>query len=335
MKAAIFKKSLYELEITDIAKPDLINNGAIIKIHGCGLCSSDIIKIKKHLISDNTVLGHEVIGKITEINFKNIENKNFKVGDKVAIGHHVPCYQCVYCKNQSYSMCKNFKESNIVPGGFSEYIYVSEAHLKNTVFKIPDNLSDMEASFVEPSACCLRAVKRANVKPGDKVLVIGLGSIGQIIGQIAKYYGAETNGYDLITERLELAKELGFDNVYKVNKDASKYNDIGADKVFLASGSPSSLELALASVRDGGMIIVFASLSSDNGAFLNNDIYYRELTVMGSYSPSPPDLCEALNLIKNSKIKVNRFAKEYSLENINKAIKDTLENKIIKAYIKL
>ena len=102
-------------------------------------------------------------------------------------------------------MCREFKKTNIVPGGFSEYIYVSEAHLENTVAKIPDNLDSIEASFMEPVACCLRAVKRAAIKSGhtaksektctyrkkpqENVLIIGLGSIGLLMGQIAKHFG--------------------------------------------------------------------------------------------------------------------------------------------------
>ena len=337
MKAAIFSKG-QKIEFKEVEKPELTNHGAIIKVKGCGLCGSDIVKIKQNVIPGGTVLGHEIVGEITEINS---ENKNFKIGDRITGGHHVPCYKCVYCRNQNYSMCKNFKDSNIIPGGFSEYVYLSDAHLDNTIFKVPDNLSNSQASFVEPAACSLRAVKRANIGLGDNVFVIGLGSIGLLIGQIAKHYGAEVCGCDLLDERLELAKELGFSQTYKYTKleeTANFYNFktgfIGADKVFLASGSLSSIPLALATVRDGGTIVVFSSVATSNAAFSNNDIYYRELTIMGSYSPSPQDLCESLDLINHSIIKVG-FASVYDLDNINEAIDDTLSNKIIKAYIKI
>ena len=337
MKAAILSERK-TIEFQELKKPDLINYGAIIRVKGCGLCGSDIVKLKQGIVPEGTVLGHEIVGKIVEINSK---NENFKIGDRVAGGHHVPCYKCVYCRNENYSMCRSFKASNIIPGGFSEYVYISEAHLNNTIFKVQDKLSDIEASFVEPVACCLRAVKRANIKAGDNVFIIGLGSIGLLIGQTAKYYGAKICGCDLLDERLELALELGFSQTYKyttLDETSNSYNlktdFIGADKVFLSSGSLSSLPLALASIRDGGTIVVFSSVSTSNGVFSNNDIYYRELTVMGSYSPSPQDLSESLDLINNGIIKVG-FASEYDLGNINEAIDDTLSNKIIKAYIKI
>ncbi|MCK7484548.1 MAG: zinc-binding dehydrogenase [Bacillus subtilis] len=166
-------------------------------------------------------------------------------------------------KSQTYSQ-----------GGFCEYIFVSSAHLENAVFKIDSQISDVRASFTEPAACCLRAIKRANVTVGDNVMIIGLGSIGLIMGQIASHYGARVYGCDLMDERLTLASDLGFDEVYKfttleetANKFLLKTHNIGADKVFLASGSQNSLSYALACVRDGGAIAVFSSVSSDEAGF--------------------------------------------------------------------
>jgi L-iditol 2-dehydrogenase len=338
MQAAVYVGQ-NKVEIRQTDKPLLTENGAIIKVYGCGLCGSDIVKIKENLVKQGTVLGHEVVGEIVELK---TDEKIFKVGDKVVLGHHVPCFECTYCKNQNYSMCKDFKASNIIPGGFAEYIFVSEGHLLNTVNRIEDEITDVEASFTEPTACCLRAVKRANIGLGDNVLIIGLGSIGLIMGQLAKHFGAVVYGCDLLDERIKLAKELGFDEAYKsgnLEETAIKYkketNNIGADKVFLTSGSAGTLPLALASVRDGGTVVVFASVPSDEAGFANNDIYYRELTVMGSYSPAPVDLCESLQLIKDGKIKVSRFAKVYRMDNINEAIADTVSNRIIKAYIEI
>src|SRR3989442_15820059 len=75
-------------------------------------------------------------------------------------------------------MCRGFKESNLDPGGFAEFVRVPAANVRSATFRVPDHLTDEEASFVEPLACCLRAVERARVQPGDTALVVGLGSIG-------------------------------------------------------------------------------------------------------------------------------------------------------------
>ena len=336
MRAAVVK-NLKEFDIKDLQKPTLKDKGAIIKIIGCGLCGSDIVKLL-HGSHINKVLGHEVLGTIEEIN----STTSFKKGDKVVLAHHIPCFNCDYCRKHNYSMCEKFKKTNITPGGFAEYIYITEDHLKNTVFHAPQNLNDSTSVFMEPLACCLRAIKRANTEKNDNVMVIGLGSIGLLMGQAAKCYGAKVSGCDILDERIALAQKVGFDNVFKSGSDEktssefkSKTKKTGADIVFLTSGSKSSLSLALKCVRNGGVILVFASISDDDLGFANNQIYYRELTVLGSYSPACSDLEEALTLLKDGKINVNCFKKEYSLDNINNAISDTLNKKILKAYIKI
>ena len=347
MKAAIYNQN-DKLIIKEIPQPSLTSlnggDGAIIKVHGCGLCGSDIVKLKQNLVPSGTVLGHEVVGEIVEL--KSSTDK-FKVGDHVVLGHHVPCYHCVYCKAGNYSMCREFKQTNIIPGGFSEYIYVSQAHLDHTVAKIPDSLSDIDAAFMEPAACCLRAVRRADVKPNEHVLIIGLGSIGLLLGQIAKHFGAVVCGCDLLDERLDIARRHGFDSAirYQDNEHTSDFykslissdfsGRVGADKIFLASGSGASLPFALACIRDGGVISVFSSIKSYSAGFPNNDIYYRELTVMGSYSPSPADLHDSLKLLQTGIIKVEDYTTEYRLDEINTAIEDTLSNRILKAFIRI
>ncbi|MEI7473294.1 MAG: zinc-binding dehydrogenase [bacterium] len=335
MKAAVLKNKT--LELKDISPPILKKSGAIVKIYGCGLCGSDIVKLKQNLVADGAVLGHEIVGEIIEIN---TEKTAFKLGDKIVSGHHVPCFACVYCQSGNYSMCRKFKETNILPGGFSEYIFLSEDHLLHSAFKLSGTISYEEASFTEPLACCLRAVKRAGVSPNKTVLVMGLGSIGLLIGQAAKVYGATVFGCDLFDERVNLSETLGFDQSFKYEEDFAdkikENNDnLGVDIVFLASGSNKSLSPALKSIRDGGTICVFSSVSSYADGFANNEIYYRELTVMGSYSPSTQDLKESLKLIEMGKVKVDTLISNYPLGQINEAIEDTLNNRILKAYIKL
>ena len=338
MRAAVYDKdNLFKIE--KINKPELVDNGAIIKVLGCGLCGSDIVKMKTYKLPSGTVLGHEVVGELVDLK-KELED--FTSGDLVPLGDHVPCFECVFCKNHNYSMCKEFKKTNILPGGFCEYIFVSDEHLKHTITKVPQHTTLQEASFMEPVACCIRAVKRACVKKGDNVFVIGLGSIGLLIGQIAKYYGAKVTGCDLKDERLEIATEKGFDKVIHFESNeasAKKYkkitNDIGADIVFLSAGASSSVDFSINCVRDGGTILVFSSVASSDASFLNNEIYYRELTVLGSYSPSPDDLKEAMSLIENGCINVKSMSTVYELEDINRAIKDTLQGDILKAYIRI
>jgi len=337
MKAAVYKNG--QLEISDIEKPKLVGKGAIIKVLGCGLCGSDIVKLRNSLVNDGTVLGHEVVGRIVEID----TDTDFMPGEKVVMGHHVPCFSCSYCYGGNYSMCRKFKKSNIIPGGFAEYVFVSEDHLMNTVFRVPEYVENEVISYTEPLACCIRAVKRTNVDYNSNILIVGLGSIGLLMGQAAKYLGYKVYGIDLLQERTELAKKFGFENAYVLLDDIDEVvsdmklevNPCGYDAVIMTSGADSAIPLAMDTVRDGGTINVFSSVGSDISAYLNNQIYYRELTITSSYSSAPTDLEEAFDMLINNVVKVDGLSVKYPLENINDAISDTITNNIMKAYIEL
>lgn len=335
MKAAIYKNE--KLEITELEKPYLGDRkGAIMKVHGCGLCGSDIVKYREHLVKEGTVLGHEVVGEIAEIN----SETNFKIGDRIVSSHHIPCFECVYCKNKNYSMCKHFKATNIFPGGFAEYIYLSEEHLKNVAHIVPENMTDEEIAFYEPLGCCIRAIKRCELPEKSKVLVIGLGSIGFLMAQGLKAFGMDVYGCDLIDARIELANKNGIKafNSRDLNETVeyikSKTDDLGVDAVFMTSGSDAAIEPALKTVRSGGKILIFASTPKNLG-YANNEIYYRELTVLGSYSPSPKDLEDSYNLLKNGKVNVHGVSTIFNINDIQNAFDDTISNKVYKAYIKM
>lgn len=300
--------------------------GAVVKVIGCGLCGSDIVKLKQNLKKDGTVLGHEIVAKIIDIN----SNTSFKTGDVIVTSHHIPCGKCEYCKNGNVSMCRHFKETNIRPGGFSEYVFVSEEHLQNVAYLKPENLTNEEAAFYEPLGCCIRAVKRAGLKENSTALVIGLGSIGILMAQALKAFGMKVIGCDLINSRVNLLKSLGIE-AFEVN---DLCESISVDCVFMTSGSDKAIPTALKYVRDGGKILIFASTPNNSG-YPNNEIYYRELTILGSYSPSPKDLKDSLELLKSKKIKVKGLSTSYPLDKIQKAVDDTVTNKILKAYIEI
>lgn len=339
MKAAILKNN--KIIEKEVEKPSLTKNGALIKVYGCGLCGSDIVKFKGGKLNNGTVLGHEIVGEIIEL--KTDLNIPLSIGDKVVMGHHYPCFNCVFCRGENYSMCQTFKKSNIFPGGFAQYIIADENHLKHTMFKVPTNLTNHEASFLEPLSCCIRAVRRAELKPNSKVFVIGLGSIGYLMGQALKAYGHYVIGSDLAQNRLDLAKNAGFDCTILSDRDsditANKIKELtqkeGVDAVFMTSGSDKTFDLCLKSIRNGGTILIFSSVPNYESGFSNNDIYYRELKILGSYSPAPRDIRQSMEFLADKKVKVENITTEYSLDNVQQAIEDTIAHKIFKAYIKI
>lgn len=333
MKIAAVKNYKINIEETDDITLD-DRKGAIVKVLGCGLCGSDIVKIQHKLAVDGMVLGHEIVGQIVDIN----SSTKFKKDDIIVTSHHIPCGKCIYCKKGNVSMCEHFKKTNIIPGGFSEYVFVSEEHLKNVAHLKPKNLTEIEASFYEPLGCCIRAIKRTRLKRGDTALVIGLGSIGILMAQALKAKGIKVMGCDLIDNRIQLLKSLKIDAFNSKDHDYTKQyvkiktESLGVDAVFMTSGSDKTIDIAFDTVRNGGEILVFASTPKNHG-YPNNEIYYRELTVIGSYSPAPEDLKDAIKMLEAGKINVRDFSTVYDFEDIKQAFSDTIDNKVLKAYV--
>ncbi|MDD9897527.1 MAG: alcohol dehydrogenase catalytic domain-containing protein [Candidatus Melainabacteria bacterium] len=312
MKALAYNPNLSEssfLELIEVEKPQLTENNAIVKVTGVGVCGSDLLKLDRALVKAGTILGHEMVGVIDQISPEMSKQYGFKAGDRILSSHHVPCLECDYCKRGKESLCTQFKSTNFKPGAFCEYLELSEAHLKATVQKVPDHLSDEVASFTEPIACCLKAVRGTVIarsettkQPSQKILVIGLGSIGLIMGQTAKHFSPESHltGLDLNETRFEPAQNLGFDEL-KSSLQSEAY-----DLIFLCAGADATVELATKHARNGATIVVFSSTPGET-QFMNNDIYYKELRVMASYSPNLEDLREALELLSEHKVKVDQL----------------------------
>ena len=275
MKIAVIENEEIKLKNVDDIKLQG-RKGAIVRVLGCGLCGSDIVKLREKISPNGTVLGHEIVAEIVEID----SQSDFKVGEKIVTSHHIPCEECLYCRNGNVSMCEHFKKTNIHPGGFSELVYLSEEHLLNVAQLLPSNLDEVQGSFYEPLGCCVRAVRRANLPEKSKVLVIGLGSIGILMAQALKAMGMEVLGCDLINERVDLLKSFGVDAINSSDLDKTQsyiksFTDgYGVDAVFMTSGSDKAIDIALKLVRNGGTILVFASTPLNLG-YANNEIYYR------------------------------------------------------------
>jgi len=306
MKAAIYYGK-DDIRIEDVQKPEIGPGELLLRVRGCGLCGSDIVKIVQGAVEPPAVLGHEVVGVVAEVG-DGVEG--FKLGDRVVAAHHVPCGQCHYCRHGNYSMCPTFKATKLDPGGFAEYVRLSASHVAHTTLHIPADLSDEEASFTEPLACCLRGIKRSPPQEGDTVLIVGAGSIGLLMLQLARIQGARVMVTDLIEGRLDLARSLGTDLALNAKGDvATTVSQFtagrGVDVVILTAGAAEPVAQALDYVRNGGVINIFAGTPPRSSVHLDiNRIYHREITILGSYSSSPLELREALGLLTEGAVRV-------------------------------
>jgi len=257
------------------------------------------------------VLGHEIAGEVVEIG-ENVHT--VEVGDRVVASHHVPCLKCRYCLRGNETLCKTLRSTNFEPGGFSQYVRMPEINTRLGIFKIPDHVSYEEASFAEPVACVIRGQRRANVRKGDIVVVIGSGISGVLHIALAKAMGVETIiAVDIKKQRLQWATKFGAD---LVTQDSDKIpiildKEIGrrADVVILTTGNLKAIQDGFDSVENGGIILLFAPTDPGKTIPLNiNELFWkRDVTLTTTYANSPNDLKEALRLISEKVISVGEM----------------------------
>ncbi len=337
MKAA-FCYSPKKFLIDEIPKPEINKDEILVKVIACGICGSDIKKIFDDKVKKPIVLGHEVTGDVVEIGSG---VKDFKVGDRVVITHHVPCFNCQYCRHENYSMCRQFKSTSIYPGGFSQYIRVPKENVSVGTLKIDEKVSYEEASFSEPLACCLYSLQKIKLLQKDFVVIIGLGTIGLLFYQLIRNKKAIPIGIDIDENRVDFAKKFGFDFALNPNKEnvteeiLNITKGIGADLVILTIVNEKILNQSLSYIRDGGKILIFAGAINKEIVKINiNELYRREISIIGGYSSSPKHLSQALELISDKDINVkNLITHRFPLEEIEKAVELIVSRKAYKIII--
>jgi L-iditol 2-dehydrogenase len=306
MKAAVFFSS-NDVHLEDLPEPRIGHGELLVRVAGVGLCGSDIDKILREAVAPGTVLGHEIVGKVAEVG-KGVEG--FQVGERVVVAHHVSCQACHYCERGSDSSCSLFRTTNLHPGGFAELVRVPEPNVKLAAFSLPDDVSYEQAVFTEPLACCFRAIERSRLRAEDTILIVGAGSIGLLLTQLAKLHEANVLVSDLLPDRLEMAHSFGADITLQPDADSFEERVRGAtsgrgvDTVFSTVASQPVLDQALAVVRDGGTVHFFAGKRGGLEVTVDlNELYEREIGLITTYSSSPRALREAFRLIVEGRVR--------------------------------
>ncbi|MFX1454926.1 MAG: zinc-dependent dehydrogenase [Promethearchaeota archaeon] len=320
----------------EIEKPSINSGEILVKVKSSGICGSDILeyyrfaKMKK-LGVDSLILGHEIAGDIVEIG-EGVEN--LKVGDRVFVSHHVPCFECHSCKHGHHTACDLLHNTNFDPGGFAEYVRIPKINIeKRGVYVLDPDVSYEEGVFIEPLACVCRAQRLADVKKGFTVLVLGCGTSGLLHIQLAKLRGAKrVIATDINAYRMQKAKEFGADVVFHANADLPQViKDINksrlADIIIVCTGATSAAKQALKCVAPGSTIIFFAV--PEPGINLEvpiNDYWRKEIKIMTSYGAAPQDLDEAYNWIYSKKINtVGLITHRFPLSEAREAFKVVCE----------
>ncbi len=286
-------------------RPKAAEGELVVEMKACGLCGTDIEKIRGEYTAAMPVLGHEAAGVVAEAG-KGVAD--FRVGDRVFPHHHVSCGSCRLCTSGSETMCPDYRRSNLDPGGFSEYFRVPADNVKRGgVLRLPAHVGFEHAAMIEPVACCIRAIGRTRVKSGDTVLVVGAGPVGLMHAILLSKAGAKTVVSDVAPRRLEFAKPFAGTVLDASAEDvpgamAKLTGGVGADSVVVASGSPKALVQALKSVRKGGTVCLFGiPFEGSRLDYDLSDVYNREVSLVPSYGATEAETTEALALMASGK----------------------------------
>jgi len=310
MKVATYY-ALDNLRIEERPKPKISQDEILVEMKACGICGSDLMEWYLRNRAP-LVLGHEPAGIIVEAG-KNV--KGFEVGDRVFVHHHVACLKCHYCAHGDYTMCQQFGQTHIEPGGFAQYFRVPAPNLQIDTLKLPDKLSYEEATLIEPVSCCIRAQNKCKIQAGDTVAVIGAGPSGIIHVMLAQIIGAEqTIVSDMVDYRLKAARRFGADLVVNPQKEkfAERVKDAtegrGADVVIVTAPNLKAILDGVQVCRSGGTLCLFAPTQPEEQARLNpHRLFFSEITIVPSYSTSHIETRAALQLISSGRIKAKEL----------------------------
>jgi L-iditol 2-dehydrogenase len=305
MKVAVYYAN-NDIRIEEKPVPKIGVGELLIRVEASGICGSDIMQWYR-IDKVPLVLGHEIAGVVAEVG---AGVKKYKKGDRVSASHHVPCGECRYCLDNHETVCETLRRTFFDPGGFSEFLRLPKINVDKGVYLLPDEVSFDQATFIEPIACVLRGQKKADMKKGKSVLVIGSGVAGLLHIQMAKINRASlVVATDINEYRLNIAKKLGADYVINGLKEdvVNKSKELNAgrpfDLVIICTGAAKAMEDALSCVDRGGNILFFAPSTPDvKIPFSINKLFWRtEITVTSSYAGTPEEHLEALELIKKKR----------------------------------
>ncbi|NVM16484.1 MAG: alcohol dehydrogenase catalytic domain-containing protein [Candidatus Lokiarchaeota archaeon] len=316
MLAAVFHKGdtqggdikLEEVELPRIIKSDHV----LLEIKACGICGTDL-KIMEggHPANDNTILGHEFAGIVREVG-ESVQD--LEIGDKVVADPNEKCGYCTNCRRSLSSLCEYMASGTTFGifqnGGFAKFCVVP----RSTLFKLPENIDLTAAALIEPLSCAVHCHNLANVKESDNVVIIGAGPMGLIIQSVIRIHPIKRLICIEIDEwRGQKALELGAD--FLINPESQDVkneimritNDAGVDVIIDAVGISQTFEIATKIWAAGARLICFGQDSRAEAKIKPNDIVRYQRRIIGSYIGYAEDFIDAIELIANKKIYVDKL----------------------------
>jgi 2-desacetyl-2-hydroxyethyl bacteriochlorophyllide A dehydrogenase len=271
----------HEIAFRDLEPPAYGPGDVLVRSHKVGLCQTDAEIFRGELdprwVRYPVILGHEWSGTVAEVG---ADVTGVEPGDRVVCEGIIPCHRCARCRAGETNLCENYDHLGFTrPGGASELVVAPQ----QVVHVLPDWVSFDAAVLIEPASVVLRGLERARPTSGERVAVIGIGTLGSLALRLARLYSpAEVVALGIRDEELELARRLGADRVLNVLHDEA---EPGFDLVLETAGATSAVELALRLPREGGRTVLLGIAGEGRSVPLEPDrLTLRDVSVIGTVS---------------------------------------------------
>jgi len=276
------------IRVDSVPDPTPRPNEVLVRVGACGICGTDL-----HIIDGDSPLarypiipGHEFAGEVVALGSDVAqENGNggasIMVGSRVAIEPNLYCGHCEFCRTGHENLCLNYAAFGVTTGGaIAQYVAVPIAK----AYALPDTISLREAALIEPVSCAVHGMHVLNPRSGDTFLIVGAGTMGLLLLQLAVRGGASRVAMvDVNAQRLALAEQLGATRIYSDIKQALQDEPLGFNCVIDATGIAPVIENAFMAVKRGGKFLIFGVASHEAHISLSPfRIYNDEITVIGS-----------------------------------------------------
>lgn len=316
-----------QIAIVGEPEPTCPEGGLLVRTEASGLCSGELMDWYMDRKIPH-VLGHEVAGIVVES-----QDSRFPVGCRVAPHHHAPCMTCDLCQRGAYVHCEQWKRTKLVPGGMAEYFAVG-----------PENLTDCystalrprDAALLEPLACVSKSITRSGIDshPRANIATIGLGVMGLLHKLAMRHFAHDwvrqpsMIAYDLNESRREWAKRIGIDA-------RLPENFVPAEVVFVCPGTEKALELAFQIASPDATIVLFSPIGPPGVLTVPFDeLYFRDITLVSSYSCGPSDTKVALRILEADSVKAEQVVSHFiSIDELPDAYQAMKRGEILKPMV--
>jgi L-iditol 2-dehydrogenase len=320
--------------------------GVLLKVRACGLCGSDIRKIRNgnSHFRYPVLLGHEVAGDVIES-----DTELHTVGERLAIGAVIPCGECPNCEKGIDNLCENAVYHGLglydpeYQGGYAEYIALKQDMVeKGPIVKIPDSLSYAEASLLEPFTDVLNSHDLITVREKETAVIVGAGPIGAMHVDMLRTRGVRCILADISAERLALANKASHPKYLIDNSKVNLKEEVlkltggrGADIVVIACSVASLQSLSPELGCFGARIILFGGLNEKDKMLVMDHglIHYRQMAVFGTMGSCKRHFSEIAEMLAQKKFSTDAYITEMPLDRINEAILLAEKGEVLKVVL--